>query len=99
MIKKKERFNLIKIIYCDLCTYKLQLLLLVLILISALFTIVVTYNTRHMVAYGEDLLLQKRALELEWNNLVFEEEILSNPSRIENIALNKLNMCYSDVFS
>lgn len=97
MIKIK-RYDLVNIIYNDLYTYgKLQLFLLLLVLISAMLVIVVTYHTRCMIMNREELLLEKKVLDAEWNNLVLEEKILSNHSRIESIAIDILHMRYTDI--
>lgn len=97
MIKKRQ-YNLINIIYNDLFFYgKQQILLLLLILISAMLVILVTYHTRSMVMDREKILLEKDALDTEWRNLILEEKILSDHSRIERIAINKLRMHYVDL--
>lgn len=94
---KNRHFNLAKIIYNDLCLHgKIQLCLLLLIIISAIIIIWVTHQSRWLIVNREVFLLQKNILEYEWNNLILEKEILSNYLRIEDIALNKLHMCYVD---
>lgn len=92
------RYNLIRIIYEDLCVYGcIQLLLLLLILISAILVVFVTYQTRYIVMCYEECLLEKNALDTEWNNLVLQEKILSEHSRIESIARDMLHMHYMDI--
>lgn len=94
---KNRRKNLVKIIYTDLYLHdKISLFLLLLIIVSAMLVIWITYQTRYMISYREAFLLKKHSLEYEQNNLIFEKEILTNYVRIENIALNKLHMCYID---
>lgn len=94
MIKNK-RYILISVIYNDLRIYsKMQLFLLLLIMVSAIFTIVITYQTRSMVIDRERFLLEKESLENEWNSLALKKEILSHHLRIERIAINKLQMDY-----
>ncbi|URJ32828.1 cell division protein FtsL [Candidatus Blochmannia vicinus] len=94
---KKKQYNLISIIYDDLFFHgKQQLLLLLLVLTSAMLVILVTYHTRSMIMDREKLLLEKDALDTEWRNLILEEKILSDHSRIEGIAINKLQMHYVD---
>lgn len=86
---------LIKIIYNDLRIYgKVQLFLLLSIIVSAIFTVIVTYQTRCMMIDREKFLLKKEYLENEWNNLILKKEILSDHIRIEHIAVNKLKMDY-----
>lgn len=94
MIKKKQ-YSLVNIIYNDLCIYgSLQLFLLLLVLISAMLVVIVTHQTRCMVIYREELLLKKRAVDIEWNSLILEEKMLSHHSRIESIATDVLHMCH-----
>lgn len=95
---RKKKYDLVNIIYNDLCVYgKLQLLLLLLVLISAMLVIITTYYTRCMIIHREELLLEQKALDVEWNNLICEEKILSDHSRIEKIAIDVLRMRYTDV--
>lgn len=95
---KYSRYNLVSIIYKDLYLYgRLQLLLLVLVLISAMLIVLVTYRTRCVVMCHEDFLLEKKYLDTEWDNLVLKEKILSNHSRVESIAVDTLNMYYADI--
>lgn len=97
MIKKK-RYNIIRIIYDDLCIYgKFQLFILLLIFISAMLIVIITYETRCKVIQREELLMDKRVLEIEWNNLLLEEKILSDHSRVERIAKDILHMRYINV--
>lgn len=85
--------TLVKIIYNDLrCCGKIQLFLLLLIIISAVLVIWITYQTRCMINSREIYILKKYSLECEWNNLILEKEILSDYTRIEQIAINKLHM-------
>lgn len=94
---KKKQYNLINIIYNDLFFYgKQQLLLLLLVLMSAMLVILVTYHTRSMIMDREKLFLERDTLDTEWRNLILEEKILSDHSRIERIAVNKLQMHYVD---
>lgn len=96
MIRNK-RYALVKIIYNDLRIYgKVQLFLLLLIIISAIAVIIVTYQTRCTMIDRENFLLEKESLLNEWNSLVLKKEVLSSHVRIERIAINKLNMRYVD---
>lgn len=95
---KYRRYNLINIIYKDLCIYgRLQLFLLLLVLLSAMLVVIVTHHTRCMITYHEELLLEKKSLDTEWNNLILEEKMLSNHNRVENIAIDILHMHYVNV--
>lgn len=94
---RRQRYNLIKIIYDDLCIYgKIQLFLLLLIMVSAILVIVVTYQTKYMIVNYEKLLLETDILDREWNGLILEKRKLFNHIRVEDIATSKLQMRYAD---
>lgn len=95
---KIRKYDLVNIIYRDLCIYgKLQLFLLLLVLISAMLVIIVTYQTRYMTMSLEALFVEKKFLDTEWNNLILEEKKLSNHNRLERIAIEELHMHYIDM--
>lgn len=95
---KIKRYDFVSIIYNDLFVYgKLQLFLLLLILISSMLVILVTYRTRCMVMNYEELFLEKNALDDECNSLVLEEKILSSHDRIERVAMEVLCMHYIEI--
>ncbi|WP_159714744.1 cell division protein FtsL [Blochmannia endosymbiont of Camponotus nipponensis] len=93
-----KQYNLISIIYDDLRIYgKWQLLLFLLVLTSAMLVILVTYQTRSMIMVREKLLLEKNVLDAEWSSLILSEKMLSHYSRIERVAIDKLQMRYVDL--
>lgn len=95
---EKKQYNLVNIIYDDLYLYgKWQLLLLLLVLISAMLVVLVTYQTRSMIIDREKLVLEKNNLDTEWRSLILEEKILSHHNRIERIAMDKLQMHYAEL--
>ncbi|WP_127959463.1 cell division protein FtsL [Serratia microhaemolytica] len=88
-----ERQSLVALIGSDLLRNgKLPLLLLVAVLISALFVVNVVHQTRQLIAEREQLVLQKDALDIEWRNLILEENVLADTLRIERIAKERLKM-------
>lgn len=94
---KNHRKNLVKIIYNDLYSYgKIQLFLLLLVIISGISVVLVTYKTRCMISNREEFISKKYILECERSNLLLKKEILSNHARIEDIAMNKLHMLHLD---
>lgn len=96
MIKNK-RNNLVSIICNDLIKQdKLALFLFGLVLISASLVIIITYQTRCLIVHHEQLLLEQNALDTEWRNLILEENVLGDHSRIEQLANKKFNMHYVD---
>lgn len=97
---KNNRYNLVKIIYNDFRIYgKVQLILLLLIIISAILVIWVTHQTRCVINKYDNLLLKKYSLEYEWNSFLLEKEMLSNHIRIEEFAASKLHMHYANSVS
>lgn len=93
----KKRYGLIRIIGNDLLRYyKLKLLLLIAILASAIIVVAITYKTRRLTAEREQMFLRRNMLDIEWRNLILEENTLSNQSRIERIATEKLQMQHVD---
>lgn len=92
---KKQRNSLIYSIIEDFFLhYKLPLLLVVLIILSASAILIVTQKTRLLINEREQLLLERNVLENEWRNLTLEENVLADQKRIERQAINKLKMEY-----
>jgi len=86
------RDNLLMIILADLRQYAGLVVLSIIILISALYNIYITHETRELVTKKEFLSQQKDNLMIEWRNLLIEEHTLDEHSRIRFIADKKLSM-------
>ena len=70
----------------------LLVVLLLACIVSAL-TVVHFAHLNRQLTIAQDGLYQKRdQLDIEWRNLVLEQRALSEHSRVEDIARNKLNM-------
>ncbi|MGL9722192.1 cell division protein FtsL [Sodalis sp. (in: enterobacteria)] len=92
-----ERHGLIGIIGSDLlCHGKLPLLLLIAVLVTAVLVVTTTHQTRRLTAEREQMVLEKDALDIEWRNLILEENALGDHSRVERIATEKLQMQHVD---
>ncbi|ATI63623.1 cell division protein FtsL [Edwardsiella tarda] len=92
-----ERHSLISIIGGDLLRHgKLPVLLFVAVLVSALLVVTTTHKTRLLTAEREQLVLERDALDIEWRNLILEENALGDHSRVERIATEKLHMQHVD---
>lgn len=90
-----ERHSLASIIGDDLLrNAKLPLLLTVLVLVSAIAVVLSSHRTRLLTAEREQLILEREALEIEWRNLILEENALADHSRIERLANEKLQMLH-----
>jgi cell division protein FtsL len=84
--------NLLLIILADLRQYFFLVMLGLLILISALYSIYITHETRELVTKKEFLSQQKDNLMIEWRNLLIEEHTLDEHSRIRHVADKQLSM-------
>lgn len=92
-----ERHSLPAIIINDLlANRKLSLLLLLAIVISALLVVSITYQTRLITAQNQQLLMDRDDLDVEWRNLILEENALGEHNRVERIAIEKLHMQHVD---
>ncbi|TEW54929.1 cell division protein FtsL [Psychromonas sp. RZ22] len=87
-----NRDNLLLLILADLRHYVVIVILGILILISALYNIYTTHETRELVTKKEYLSQQKDNLMIEWRNLLIEEHTLDEHSRIRSVAIHKLSM-------
>ncbi|CAK9886042.1 MAG: Cell division protein FtsL [Candidatus Erwinia impunctatus] len=92
-----ERPSLPAIIGGDLLRRgKLPLLLAAAVLVSAVFVVTTAHETRLLTAQREQLILERDALDIEWRNLILEENALGDHSRVERIATEKLQMQHVD---
>ena len=87
-----SRDNLLLLILADLRQNIMLVVLGIFILISALYNIYVTHETRELVTKKESLSQQKDNLMVEWRNLLIEEHTLDEHSRIRSVAGNQLSM-------
>ncbi|UAJ65653.1 cell division protein FtsL [Candidatus Schneideria nysicola] len=95
--KLKKVIRLEKFIRDDILIYgKTPFFLLILIIISSMLIINITYKTRLLIIEHEKIILEEKLLDIEWRNLILEESTLGNSNRIEDIALTKLHMQYID---
>ncbi|EEQ01599.1 Cell division protein ftsL [Yersinia mollaretii ATCC 43969] len=65
-------------------------------LVSAIFVVTTAHRTRLLTAEREQLVLERDALDIEWRNLILEENALGDHSRVESIATDKLKMQHVD---
>jgi len=86
------RDNLLLLILADLRQNAVLVMLGISILISALYNIYITHETRELVTQKEFLSQQKDNLMIEWRNLLIEEHTLDEHSRIRSVARKELSM-------
>lgn len=92
-----ERRSLPALIFSDLLRYgKLPLCLFAAIIISAISVVTTTHHTRLLTAQREQLVVERDALDIEWRNLILEENALGDHSRVERIATDKLHLQHVD---
>lgn len=92
-----QRHGLVGIIGGDLLrNAKIPLILLVAALITAVFVVTTAHRTRLLTAEREQLVLERDALDIEWRNLILEENALGDHSRVERISIEKLHMQHVD---
>ncbi|OTA17106.1 cell division protein FtsL [Xenorhabdus vietnamensis] len=92
-----ERHGLVGVIGSDFIrNAKLPLFLLAIIVVSATCVVTVVYQTRLLIAQKNDREKQINALDVEWRNLLLEEKVLGERSRVENNAIKHLHMQYVD---
>lgn len=68
------------------------------ILLSAIFVVTIVHKTRLLITDREQLILEHDALDIEWRNLILEENALGDHSRVERIATETLCMQHVDVY-
>lgn len=72
-----ERHGLVGVIGEDLLRNgKIPLLLMAAVLVSAVLVVTTAHKTRLLTAERERLLLERDALDIEWRNLILEENSL-----------------------
>ncbi|KAB7898390.1 cell division protein FtsL [Rouxiella sp. S1S-2] len=92
-----ERHGLVGVIFSDILRNgKIPMILLTASLISAMAVVTLSHKTRLLTAQREQLVLEKDALDIEWRNLILEENALGDHSRVERIATEKLQMQHVD---
>ncbi|EBB4189882.1 cell division protein FtsL [Salmonella enterica subsp. enterica serovar Braenderup] len=64
--------------------------------ITAVTVVTTAHHTRLLTAQREQLVLERDALDIEWRNLILEENALGDHSRVERIATEKLQMQHVD---
>lgn len=97
VLTSKKQHSLPGIIASDLWRNgKLTLLLFAAVVASAVLVVTTTHYTRLLTAQREQRVLERDALDIEWRNLILEENVLGDHSRIERIATEKLHMQHVD---
>ena len=75
---------------------KLPLCLFICIIVTAVTVVTTAHHTRLLTAQREQMVLERDALDIEWRNLILEENALGDHSRVERIATEKLQLQHVD---
>ncbi|RHW76720.1 cell division protein FtsL [Colwellia sp. RSH04] len=94
-----SRTALVTDIWQDIVRYALSYLLLVAVVISAFSVIYYTHVNRQTTSELEVLLSQRDELNIEWRNLLLEQNSLAEHSAIESKATKLLKMKRPDTKS
>lgn len=92
-----DRHSLPGIIGGDILRHgKIPLLLAIAVMVTAVMVVTTAHKTRLLTAQREQLVLERDALDIEWRNLILEENALGDHSRVERTATEKLQMQHVD---
>lgn len=90
---QKEQPNLLIHIVNDFIKcFKVEVMMLFLIFCTAIAIVLITDASRSLVTVNDVLSEKREKLNEEWVNQNIEYSVLTESSRIENFAENKLNM-------
>jgi len=84
--------KLLSLILSDLWHHKWLVLMFVLIQLSSLTLVYTTHQTRLQVAHLDELMAMRDDLNIEWRHLKIEGDALTEHSRIQYLAKQKLGM-------
>lgn len=97
MIMTMKKYSLIRIIAYDIFQHGAgPLILLIVIIVSAFSIITISHQTRLLTAQKDSITEEKESLNIEWRNLILEENSLGNNSRVERFSVEKLQMIHVD---
>tara|TARA_R110002050_G_scaffold43967_4_gene104950 strand:- start:2478 stop:2747 length:270 start_codon:yes stop_codon:yes gene_type:complete len=72
--------------------HKWVLLLILLIVINGVAVVYTSHVTRKLITQWDQLLQEQDRLDIEWRNLLLEEQSQSEHSRVTRMATKELNM-------
>ena len=88
----KAQLNLPRIVLLDLWHHKWVALLALLVVINAVVVVYTSHVSRQLTTHWDQLLQERDRLDIEWRNLLLEEQSQTEHSRITRIATKELNM-------
>jgi cell division protein FtsL len=84
--------SLLTVLFSDLRQQKLVLLLFTCIIATAFTVIYVAHANRLLTIERDELLSQRDQIDIEWRHLQIEQTALTEHSRVERIASQRLGM-------
>ncbi|MEI6860167.1 MAG: cell division protein FtsL [Shewanella sp.] len=88
----QAQLNLVRIILLDLWHHKWVLLLAAIVVGNAISIVYTSHVSRKYISRLDQMLQQRDRLDIEWRNLLLEEQSQSEHSRITRIASKQLDM-------
>lgn len=88
----KGQLSLPRIIAQDIWNHKWLLIMAMIVIANAAAVVYTSYASRKLTSDWDNLLQERDRLDIEWRNLLLEEQALTEHSRIISIATKELNM-------
>ncbi|BAJ04011.1 cell division protein FtsL [Shewanella violacea] len=89
---ERSQFKLIRIILADLWHQKWILLLAMAVVANGITIVYTSYVSRKYISQWDQMWEERDRLDIEWRNLLLEEQSQSEHSRITRIASKQLDM-------
>ena len=84
--------SLPRIVLQDIWHHKWVLLLALVVLLNGVSVVYTSHVSRKLTSEWDQLLQEQDRLDIEWRNLLLEEQSQSEHSRVTRIATKELNM-------
>ena len=88
----QSSLNLPRIVLQDIWHHKWIVLLSLLVVVNAIAVVYTSHITRKLTSQWDQLLQEQDRLDIEWRNLLLEEQSQSEHSRVTRMATKELNM-------
>ena len=88
----QSALNLPRLVLQDIWHHKWVVLLSIVVMINAVAVVYTSHVCRKLTTQWDQLLQQQDHLDIEWRNLLLEEQSQSEHSRVTRIATKDLNM-------
>ncbi|MGI2171785.1 cell division protein FtsL [Shewanella sp. MF05960] len=88
----QSTLSLPRIVLQDLWRHKWIVLLGMLVVSNGIVVVYTSHVTRQLISQWDHLLQEQDRLDIEWRNLLLEEQSQSEHSRVTRMATKELNM-------